>query len=132
MIVPYTDIIFYFFDGCKLMSNTQTQKYTYIKHYRSTNMGGVTKYIAICMTCKRIIKPTNARRSKSGTHGEDYYVHEHPLEFILLYSSNRGNRSVSVPNTLKPIQEQLEILWVYKNSSVYEIVEFINSYLSKL
>ena len=128
MIVSYADYIFYFFDGCEFMSN----KYKYVKSYRSTNMGGVTKYIAICTTCKRIIPPVNTRRSRSGTHGEDYYTHEHELEFILLYSSNRGNRSVSVPNTLKPIQEQLEVLWVYENAPLSKIIEFINSYLSKL
>jgi len=95
-------------------------------------MGGVTKYIGVCLVCKRVIKPTNVRRSRSGTHGEDYYVHEHPLEFVLLYSSNRGNRSVSVPSVLEPIKIQLEVLWVYKNAPVSEIIAFINQYLSKL
>jgi len=114
------------------MSNTQTQKYTYIKEYRSTQYGGYTKYIAVCFTCKKVVKPTSVKRSRSGTHGEDYYVHEHPLEFILLYSSNRGNKSISIPDELKPVQKDLELMWIYKNSSVYEIVDFINSYLSKL
>jgi len=132
----YADYIFYFFDGCEFMSNTQTQKYTqkytYIKEYRNTQYGGYTKYIAVCFTCKKVVKPTSVRRSKSGTHGEDYYTHEHPLEFLLLYSSNRGNRSIAVPSILEPIKEQLEIMWIYENCSVHMIIEFINSYLSKL
>jgi hypothetical protein len=92
-------------------------------------MGGITKYIAVCSVCKKVIKPTNIRRSRSGAHGEDYYVHEHPLDFLLLYSSNRGNKLITIPDILKSIQKQLEIMWIYKDVSVHEIVEFINSYL---
>ena len=114
------------------MSNTQTQKYTYVKEYRYTNMGGITKYIAICMTCRAVVKPVNMRRSKRGTHGEDYYVHEHPLEFVLLYSSNIGNRSISVPEPLKPIQQELEIAWVYENVSIDTIIKLINLYLKSI
>lgn len=110
------------------MSNT----YSYIKYYRNTRMGGFTKYIAICPVCKKVVKPTDTRRSKSGTHGEDYYVHEHPLEFTLLYSSNRENKKITIPDILKPIQKQLEIMWIYKDVPVREIIEFINSYLSEL
>jgi hypothetical protein len=99
--------------------------------FRSTRMGGVTKYIAVCLTCKSTIKPVSVRRSRSGTHGEDYYVHEHPLEFILLYSSNRGVRAMSVPDMLKPVQDVLEKMWIYENAPVSKIAEFINAYLSK-
>jgi hypothetical protein len=95
-------------------------------------MGGLTKYIAVCSVCKRVVKPTNMRRSRSGTHGEDYYTHEHPLDFLLLYSSNKGNKAMTVPDVLRPIQKDLELMWIYKDASVSEIVEFINSYLSKL
>ena len=110
------------------MSNT----YMYVKPFRSTNMRGITKYIAVCMTCKSVIPPTDIRRSKRGTHGEDYYTHEHELEFVLLHSSNSGRRGLVVPPELKDIEKDLERLWVYENASVHEIVEFINSYLSKL
>jgi len=110
------------------MSNT----YSYTRYYRNTRYGGYTKYIAICTTCKRIIPPVNTRRSRGGTHGEDYYVHEHPLDFLLLYSSNKGNRAITIPDILRPIQNDLEMMWIYKNVSVYEIVKFIDSYLSKL
>jgi len=95
-------------------------------------MGGYTKYIGVCLVCKRVIKPTSTRRSRSGTHGEDYYTHEHELKFILLYSSNRGNKSVSVPDELRPIQNDLERMWIYENVSVHEIIEFISSYLQNL
>jgi hypothetical protein len=114
------------------MFNSQTQKYTYVKNYRNTSMGGLTKHIAVCPVCKKVVKPTNVRRSRSGTHGEDYYVHEHPLDFLLLYSSNKGNKAIAIPDILKPIQKQLEIMWIYKDASIREIVEFINLYLSKL
>jgi hypothetical protein len=100
-----------------------------MKEYRYTNMGGLTKYVAVCMTCRKIIKPTNTRRSRRGTHGEDYYVHEHPLEFILLYSNNSGNKSIEVPASLKHIQQELERAWIYENVSIDVIIKLIDSYL---
>jgi len=109
-----------------------SNKYTYVRFYRNTRYGGYTKYIAMCMICKRVIPPTSVRRTKSGTHGEDYYVHEHPLDFLLLYSSNRGNKAMAIPDTLRPVQNDLERMWIYEDVPVSKIVEFINSYLSKL
>jgi hypothetical protein len=114
------------------MSNIQVQKYVYTKEYRYTNMGGLTKYIAVCMICRRVIPPINKRRSRRGTHGEDYYVHEHPLEFVLLYSSNHGNRRMVVPEELKKIANELELAWVYENASIDEIIKLINSYLKSI
>jgi len=128
MIVSCADYIFYFFDGCKLMSN----EYTYVMPFRDTNMGALTKYIAVCMMCRKIIKPADIRRSRRGTHGEDYYTHEHELKFILLHSSNSGKRAVLVPDELRPIQNDLEKMWIYENVSVHEIIEFISSYLQNL
>jgi hypothetical protein len=57
-----------------------------------------------------VVKPINTRISRSGTHGEDYYVHEYPLGFLILYSSNGGNKPITVPDILKPIQKQFEIM----------------------
>jgi hypothetical protein len=128
MMYPCADYVFLFFNGCKLMSN----KYTYVKEYRYTNMGGITKYIAVCITCKSVIPPTDTRRSRRGTHGEDYYTHEHELRFVLLHSSNSGRKEIIIPKELEKITKDLEKMWIYENASVYEIIEFINSYLSKL
>jgi hypothetical protein len=79
-----------------------------------------------------VIKPTSTRRSRRGTHGENYYTHEHELRFILLHSSNSGKREIIVPDIMKPVQKDLEELWVYKGVTIKEIVEFVSSYLSKL
>jgi hypothetical protein len=95
-------------------------------------MGGYTKHIAVCMACRKIIEPTDTRRSKRGTHGEDYYTHEHELKFVLLHSSNSGKRAIVVPDELREIAKDLERMWIYENVSVYEIIEFINSYLKSI
>jgi hypothetical protein len=112
------------------MSDTQTQKYTYVVPYRNTRMGALTLYIAVCPVCKKIVKPTYTRRSKAGSHGEDYYVHEHMLSFIILERSNRGRRYIKVPDVLSSIQQELERMWVYEGATVKDIIKLVSLYLS--
>jgi hypothetical protein len=106
--------------------------YTYEKEYRHTRLNGLTISIAICLECKKVIEPTRKYRSKTKTHGKDYYVHEHPLLFITLVQSNRGYRVIGVPKELEDMYIVLERLWVYEGKTVEEIIEYIKSYLAKM
>jgi hypothetical protein len=112
------------------MSDIKTNVYTYTVPYRNTKMGGYTKYIGICMQCRKVVNPIRVRRSKAGTHGEDYYSHEHPLVFIVLEQSNSGNRYIVVPEELRTIREELERMWIYEDATVGEIIKLISLYLS--
>jgi hypothetical protein len=106
--------------------------YTYEKSTRCTRLGGLTAYIAVCLECKKVIKPSRARLSRSGTHGTEYYSHQHPLVFIELNQSNSGNRTISIPNELSEIKEDLERMWIYENSSVEDIKSYVMTYLKTL
>jgi len=130
MIEPITDYTFYFFDGCGLMSDIKTNVYTYAKSWRRTGMGAITQYIAICLTCKSIVKPARVEKSKGGTHGTNYFVHEHPLVFILLEQSNSGKRYILVPDELRNIKEELERMWIYEDGTIGDVIKLISLYLS--
>jgi hypothetical protein len=95
-------------------------------------MGGLTSYIAVCMTCKKVIRPLRTRFSRSGTHGTEYYVHEHPLVFIELNQSNSGNRSIVVPKELEEIKADLERMWIYESCYVSDIKNYVETYLKTL
>jgi len=114
------------------MSEKQEKIYTYEKEYRHTRLGGLTVSIAICVTCKRVIEPTRKYRSKTKTHGIDYYVHEHPLLFITLIQSNRGYRVVKIPKELEDMYIVIERLWVYEEKHVNDIKSYLESYLAKM
>jgi len=76
---------------------------------------GRTKGIAYCPTCNSVIPPTSVRRSKTGAHGEDIYVHEHPLVFLTLISSNSGVRRVEVePSFPERLAAHAKQLWLYE------------------
>jgi hypothetical protein len=109
-----------------------THLYKYEMPWRFTRKGGITVYIAICPACRKAIKPTRTKRSRFGTHGEEYYAHEHPLSFIKLVQSNSGNRSVAA---IGNIPEELRMLvrdfWVFLGADIGEIGELINEWLEK-
>jgi hypothetical protein len=69
--------------------------FTYVQPVRQTRMGGLTRPIGLCDVCG-VVRPYHVRLSKSGTHGEAYYAHRHPLVFLLLARSNTGRRSFSL------------------------------------
>jgi len=106
--------------------------FTYEMSVRNTRMGGLTAYIAVCLECKKVIKPSRVRKSRSGTHGTEYYVHEHPLIFIGLNQSNSGNRSIVVPEELSEIRAELERMWVYESSYISDIKNYVEAYLKTL
>jgi len=96
--------------------------------FRSTRMGGKTIVIAICPVCKKVLEPSRTRRSRSGTHGEDYYVHEHPIEALWLKQSNSGIRTITVPPSLQEIEDLLERTWIYEDSCVEDVINVVRAY----
>jgi hypothetical protein len=113
------------------MSETrvESQPHVYVKEYRWTGMGGITYYIAYCPVCQRILPPTSKRRTRSGTHGEDYWVHEHQLFFLRLKSSNRGNRCLSAdPSFPEKLRQVAEVTWVYERKSAGEVEELLEKF----
>jgi hypothetical protein len=105
---------------------------TYVQEYpfRSTRLGGKTVVIAVCPTCRKILRPSRTRRSRAGTHGEDYYVHEHPIEALWLEQNNSGIRRIAVPPSLQPIKNQLERMWLYEGSSVGAVKNAVRAYFA--
>ena len=89
------------------------QVYKYGKIWRNTRMGGIDYAIAVCLFCREVVKPVSTRRSRSGTHGEDYFVHEHPLLFAELYQSNSGNRDYIIDGGLEFLEDLVDDLWIY-------------------
>jgi hypothetical protein len=90
--------------------------YVYERDYRRCIKAcGRTKDIAYCPTCNSVIPPTSVRRSRTGAHGEDVYVHEHPLVFLTLTSSNSGVRRVEVePGFPERLAARAKQLWLYE------------------
>ena len=92
-------------------------------------MGGITRPIGVCELCG-VVEPVARRSSKTGTHGEWFYRHEHPLAFLVLESSNTGRRSYYIEGSPPAwIRQQLERagnVWVqYRNYiDVYEDIRF--------
>jgi len=97
--------------------------------FRSTRLGALTKAIVICTECKKVLQPSRTQRSKTGNHGTDFYIHEHPVIAVVLEQSNSGKRSISVPDELSEIRDLLEMTWLYENSDVGDVVNAVNAYL---
>jgi hypothetical protein len=105
------------------------EKRVYEFPYRHTGMGGLTKAIVVCMQCRKILNPSRVQRSRSGTHGTDFYVHEHNVVYIMLEQSNSGRRRISIPDEFAEIMDLLHITWLYEDSNVDDIVDIIKAYL---
>jgi hypothetical protein len=106
------------------------QLYRYEMPWRHTRFGAVTDHIAICLECKRVVPPARTRFSRSGTHGEDYYVHVHPLVFIKLTQSNSGVRDVAaVGDVPKELIELVRAAWLYEDRSVPGITSLVMDWL---
>jgi hypothetical protein len=111
------------------MSKSQTEPYLYVREFRQTRVGGMTYYIAYCPTCRCILPPTSKRRSRSETHGEDYWVHEHQLAFLCLESSNQGNRSLHAdPSFPEKLRSIAEISWLYERRSAGKVEELLEKF----
>ena len=101
------------------------EKFRYRKSWRYTGMGGIDYAIAVCLFCREVVKPVSTRRSRSGTHGEDYFVHEHPLLFAELYQSNSGNRDYYLDQGLEFLEDLVDDLWIYYRESPETVEEKI-------
>ena len=104
-------------------------RYVYTAEWRRTEMGAITEEIVVCLVCKRVLEPSRRRRTMSGTHGEDYYVHEHPMTSIVLEESNSGRRKVVVPRELEEIKDLIERIWVYEGATVNDVRKAVEQYL---
>jgi len=106
------------------------QLYKYEMEWRQTRRNGVTVHIAICLACGSRIEPTHTYRSRTGTHGKDYWAHEHPLSFIRLEQSNSGKRSVTtmnkVPDDLLTVVKEA---WIDLNTSTDFVERVVKEWL---
>jgi hypothetical protein len=91
-------------------------KYVYEKYYRNCiKASGRTYPIAYCPVCNAVVPPTSVERSKTGAHGTNVYLHEHPLVFLTLISSNSGKRWMEVePGFPRHLAELAERLWLHE------------------
>ena len=87
--------------------------YKFRKIWRHTRLGGIDYSIAVCLECRDVIEPASKRRSRNGTHGEDFFIHEHELRFIELYQSNSGNRDYYLDQGLEFLEDLVDDLWIY-------------------
>jgi hypothetical protein len=93
-------------------------------------MGGITDHIAVCLECRKVVPPARSRFSRSGTHGEDYWVHAHPLVFIKLTQSNSGVRDVAaIGGVPEELIELVRAAWLYEGRSVPGIVSLVMDWL---
>jgi hypothetical protein len=111
-----------------------TERYEYVKQYRNNMKSDGFDYpIAICMVCKKIIKPSRMELSKTGSHGKFYYVHEHPLSFIILTRTNSGKRMIrfegEIPNEIKKLVYNV---WLGVDLTNFEVEDKLASYLETL
>jgi len=107
--------------------------YKYILPYRRTiKTGALTDSIAVCLHCGEIVRPKFSYRSRTHAHGEDVYIHYHPLELVLLEISNSGKRKISVSEGLKEIEEILRQVWIYEGGEVSDVENTIKAYLRAL
>jgi hypothetical protein len=106
--------------------------FTYMKPFRHTlKTGAFTKYIAWCNTCKSVVEPTRAERSRTGAHGTDYWAHPHPLAFIQLSQSNSGARAVHAePGFPEQIARIIERLWRHEGLDYVELMNELYLHLS--
>ncbi|MEM3995354.1 MAG: hypothetical protein QXW40_08210, partial [Thermofilum sp.] len=88
-----------------------SEGFRYTREWRWTRMGAITYPVGICLVCKAVVEPVRVRTSRAGTHGEWFYVHEHPLYFIELLESNNGQRSVKHDPEVAALAEAARGAW---------------------
>ena len=103
--------------------------YRYSFEYRWTRLDGIDYYIGLCLKCRKVIEPVGRYRSRSGTHGTDFYEHEHPLRFVFLYSSNSGNREYGLDEGLEFLDDIVKSVWIYRQEWPGDVKDAIAKYL---
>jgi hypothetical protein len=111
------------------------EEYHYTQPVRHTRMGGFTRPVAVCDLCG-VVRPHAVRQSKSGTHGEWYYSHPHPLSFLVLESSNTRRHWYRIEGRpdekIRPILERAGRAWENYTKGYEAVLEEINFYLGEL
>jgi preprotein translocase subunit Sss1 len=97
------------------MAGAMAAEYSYVVEYRRClRARGITYPIAVCTTCKKVVKPTREEYSKTGAHGVWYYKHEHQLSFIILEQSNSEKRRVTVQGSLPGrLEDAVRSTWLF-------------------
>jgi hypothetical protein len=103
----------------------EAKMFKYRKIWRHTRLGGIDYSIGICLQCRDVIEPVGKRRSRKGTHGEDFFIHEHELRFVELYQSNSGNRDFMIDGGLEFLEDLVDTLWIYYRESPETVEEKI-------
>jgi hypothetical protein len=103
--------------------------YRYEKEYRWTRLDGIDYYIGLCLKCRKVIEPVGGYRSRSGTHGTDFYEHEHPLRFVFLHSTNSGNRIFAFDEDLEFLYDIVKSVWIYRREQPGDVKDAIAKYL---
>lgn len=110
------------------------QVYTYKMPYRfCAKAAGLTYPIAICLECGKVIEPTREEYSRTGSHGTWYYVHKHPLAFIVLEQSNsgKGKRKVeAIGGVPEQLVDVVRDAWLYLGASIESVEGIIDYWLS--
>jgi hypothetical protein len=110
------------------ISNTQIKKVCKKFHYRNNAKAlGLTKTVVIMNG--KVLKPSSTRRSRTGTHGEDYYClsqEEWQKTWIVTFEqSNSGRRYITVTNVPDNVRELIEQIWLYEDVSIEEIASIV-------
>jgi len=105
-------------------------------YYRKTRLGGLSKTVVVVNN--RVVMPSRERRSRSGTHGEDYYLlrsDEWRRAVLLHFSqSNRGHRSLVIESATplpEGLAEKLRMLWV-AGLTIDEVVQALIQELKQI
>jgi hypothetical protein len=106
----------------------------YVRSWRHTRLGGRTESIAVCPDCLTVVEPVRRRRSRAGTHGDDFYEHSHQLVFLELVQSNSGNRSHYVVGDvdldLKLLLSHIGERWSFYGADVSDVKEYAKKLLA--
>jgi len=94
--------------------------------YKNTRMGGLIKYLVFLDG--KLVQPSRIKRSRSGNHGDDYYLLSEDqwrrAWILVLERSNSGKRKIefigNIPNEAK---KQLEEIWIYTDSWIDDIAQ---------
>jgi len=112
-------------------AHTATAQYTYEMPYRRCIKRNCMTYpIALCLRCKKLVKPVRSELSKTGAHGMLYFAHRHPLAFVVLEQTNSGKRSVHfVGEVPEDLVWKVRIAWVDYGTDVNFVKNLVDEWL---
>jgi hypothetical protein len=117
------------------MAELSGNVFKYIRPWRYTRLGGRTENVAVCPTCRNVVAPIRVRRTRTGTHGEQFYAHEHQLVFLVLEQSNSGNRHHYIlgeaDEELKRILDIAGEQWSFYGADEIDVAKYVKALLRK-